>query len=461
MKKPLLKTCFIASAISLCAINGAWAQDDEPKATSLDQLLQMVKEDRIRESREHQQREAEFRQQKANQQKLLDQAKQTKAAEERRSEQLEQTYNRQEIEVAEKRRQRQERLGSLNELFGHLTSAAGDLRANLDTSIVSAQPGLADRDKFLSDLIAKMNSAISLPSIDEIEQLWYEMQREATEDGKIVSFTANVVEPSGETVQKTVVRIGNFNLISDDGLYLRVASDGSIATLPRQPEGLAGSARDLAAATSGFVRVGVDPTGPTGGSFLAAIINTPSLIERWHQGLTVGYVITGLGVFALFLALFRILALSAVSGKVSAQLKSKKANPNNPLGRVLQVAEDNPGVDGETLELKLEEAILKERPKIESGITLLRIIYMVAPLLGLLGTVTGMIVTFQAITIYGAGDPKPMASGISAALITTVLGLYVAIPTMLLHTWVNSRAKRILHILEEQSAGIIAQNAER
>ena len=461
MKKPFLKTCLIASVISLFAVNGVLAQDAEEKATSLDQLLQMVKNDKIRESREHQQREAEFRQQKANQQRLLDQAKQTKAAEERRSEQLEATYNRQEIEVAEKRRQRQERLGSLNELFGHLTSAAGDLRANLETSIVSAQPGLANRDDFLNDLIAKMNSAISLPSIDEIEQLWYEMQQEATEGGKTVSFTANVVEPSGESVAKTVVRIGNFNLISDDGMYLKVAGDGAITTLPRQPAGLAAGARDLAAATTGFVRVGVDPTGPSGGSFLAAIINTPDLIEQWHQGGTVGYVITGVGVFALILALFRLLALSAMSGKVSAQLKSKKANPNNPLGRILKVSEDNPGIDGETLELKLEEGILKERPKIESGITLLKIIYMVAPLLGLLGTVVGMIVTFQAITIYGAGDPKPMAGGISAALVTTVLGLCVAIPTMLLHTLVSGRAKRILHVLEEQSAGIIAQNSER
>jgi biopolymer transport protein ExbB len=153
--------------------------------------------------------------------------------------------------------------------------------------------------------------------------------------------------------------------------------------------------------------------------------------------------------------------LSAISAKVNSQLKSSKANPNNPLGRVLKVAEDNPKVDNETLELKLEEAVLKERPAIESGLAVLKIISAVAPLLGLLGTVVGMIGTFQAITMFGAGDPKTMASGISQALVTTVLGLVVAIPVVLMHTFVNGRAKRIVHILDEQSTGIIAANAER
>jgi biopolymer transport protein ExbB len=163
----------------------------------------------------------------------------------------------------------------------------------------------------------------------------------------------------------------------------------------------------------------------------------------------------------MLLGLWRFVVLMGMSSKVTKQLKSESANTNNPLGRVLKVAEDNKGLDGESLELKLEEAVLKERPAVESGLNLLKIISMVAPLLGLLGTVTGMIITFQAITIFGAGDPKAMAGGISSALVTTVLGLVVAIPTVLVHTLVNGRAKRVLQILEEQSAGIIAENAER
>src|SRR5690606_37637216 len=155
------------------------------------------------------------------------------------------------------------------------------------------------------------------------------------------------------------------------------------------------------------------------------------------------------------------IVLTLINAKVNAQLKSSKANTNNPLGRVLKVAEDNQNVDSETLELKLDEAVLKERPGIESGLPVLKIIAAVGPLLGLLGTVVGMIATFQAITMFGAGDPKTMAGGISQALVTTVQGLLVAIPVVLMLTFVNIRAKRIVHILDEQAAGMIAENAER
>ena len=205
---------------------------------------------------------------------------------------------------------------------------------------------------------------------------------------------------------------------------------------------------------------GIDPTGPTGGSFLAAIIDSPTLEERWHQGGYVGYAITAVGIFALLLAIFRTLVLTGVGAKVSKQLKSDKAMDNNPLGRVLKIHEDNPSMDLETLELKMSEAVMRETPKLESGLTLLKIIAAVAPLMGLLGTVTGMIITFQAITIFGAGDPKAMAGGISSALITTVLGLLVAIPTVLLHTLVNGRAQRIIHVLNEQATGIVAEHSE-
>jgi len=259
-----------------------------------------------------------------------------------------------------------------------------------------------------------------------------------------------------------VVRVGTFNIVSEDGKYLQyISAKGTLEELARQPSGpYIGWARDLAHATEGLHRFGIDPTGPSGGSFLAALINSPNLEERWEQGGYIGYAITVLGIFAFVLAIWRLIVLTGVGSKVNAQLKSAKANTNNPLGRVLKIHEDNPSMDAETLELKLSEGILKETPKLESGLTLLKITAAVAPLMGLLGTVTGMIVTFQAITIFGAGDPKAMASGISQALVTTVLGLLVAIPTVLLHTIVNGRAQRIIHVLNEQTTGIIAEHTE-
>ncbi|RLA36629.1 MAG: energy transducer TonB, partial [Gammaproteobacteria bacterium] len=206
--------------------------------------------------------------------------------------------------------------------------------------------------------------------------------------------------------------------------------------------------------------VSIDPSGPVGGGLLRALADSPGPVEKWHQGGLVGYVITGLGAVALVLALWRAVVLRGVFAGVRRQLQQDEYSTNNPLGRVLSVAEAHAGLDPESMELKLHEAILKERPAIEVALNLLKIIAMIAPLMGLLGTVTGMIVVFQQITIFGAGDPKLMAGGISQALVTTVLGLLVAIPTLLLHTWVNSYARRILHVLEEQSAGIVAIKAE-
>jgi biopolymer transport protein ExbB len=194
---------------------------------------------------------------------------------------------------------------------------------------------------------------------------------------------------------------------------------------------------------------------------LALLVQSPSLMERIAQGKQVGYVIIALGIVGLVLALWRLLALSATAAKVNHQIKNLDKAGNNPLGRVLKIAIDNPDSDVESLELKLGESILKETPKFNSMLSFLKIISVVAPLLGLLGTVTGMIITFQAITLYGAGDPKLMAGGISTALVTTVLGLVVAIPMVFLHTLVQARAKRLTQILQEEAAGMLSERAER
>jgi biopolymer transport protein ExbB len=443
---------------------GAFAQDPaaapEAQASSLDQLLEFVKQGQTTEARENRAREQRFQAAKADQQRLLEEAKAERTRQEGISATLEKTFEDNELLIADKQKALRERLGTLTELFGHLTSAAGDAATNFKTSLVSVQ--YPNREQFLEELIAKMSAQDQLPRIEEIERVWYELQREATESGRIARFTDTISRPNGDKVDMQVVRIGSWNVVSEEGKYLTyVPEKGSLEELARQPAGpFQGWARSLVAADSGLQTFGVDPTGPAGGGFLSALINSPTIEERWHQGGYIGYAITAVGAIAFLIAIWRLIVLSAMSAKVSAQLKSSSANTNNPLGRVLKVHEDNPNMDTETLELKLEEAILKETPSIENSLTLLKIISAVAPLMGLLGTVTGMIITFQAITIFGAGDPKAMAGGISGALVTTVLGLLVAIPTVLLHTIVNGRAQRIIHILNEQSTGIIAEHTE-
>lgn len=443
-----------AGALTLSAFSNA--QDDT--AASLDELLSMVQSAKVGETKEQRAREAAFRSQKSQQGALLRTAQSEKTSQERRSATLEAQAKELEEEIKQLRALREERLGSLNELFGHMTSTAGDLRSNVESSLISAQyPG---REVFLNDLIDKMNSETKLPTTGELEQLWSELLREVVESGKIVSFPAVVADVAGNKTERTVVRVGNYNLMSD-GKYLDFNPEtGTLSDLPRQPESNNSSA--LQSATEGFTKVGLDPTGPLGGQLLRAFIDKPTLKERWEQGGLVGmYILTPLFFIGILIALWRFIVLSGISSKVNSQLKAKSANPNNPLGRVLKVAEDNPGIDSESLELKLEEAVLKEKPAIDSMLPTLKIISMVGPLLGLLGTVTGMIIVFQAITIYGAGDPKAMAGGISSALVTTVKGLIVAIPIVLLHTFLNGKAKKITHILEEQSAGMIANKAEK
>jgi biopolymer transport protein ExbB len=448
-------TIVLCGALTLSA-SVAVAQE----AKTLDELLGFVKQGQVKESKENRAREQRFSKDKANQAAALRNAEAERARQEQLSTDLENTFEANELEISAKQEQLKLKLGTLAELFGHLTSTAGDLASNMEFSLISAQ--YPDRQVFLEDLIKKMSGDSELPSIEEIERVWYELNREMVESGKVVSFDAEVAKPNGDKVQQKVVRVGTFNIVSEEGKYLEfIASKGSLEELSRQPSGpYIGWAQSLASSTDGMNKFGIDPTGPSGGSFLAALINSPNIEERWHQGGYVGYAITAVGAFAFILAIWRLIVLTGVSSKVNSQLKSDKANENNPLGRVLKIHEANPSMDTETLELKLSEGILKETPKLESGLVLLKIISAVAPLMGLLGTVTGMIITFQAITIFGAGDPKAMAGGISGALVTTVLGLLVAIPTVLLHTIVNGRARRIIHVLDEQTTGIIAEHTE-
>ncbi|MHC8441526.1 MAG: MotA/TolQ/ExbB proton channel family protein [Candidatus Eutrophobiaceae bacterium] len=440
----------VSLILSLFGENTAWADDG---IVSIKQLLERVKQSRLDDSKENERREQEFLNESAKQEARIREAMQRMRDLEAESTRLEQQFNENDLLVSDKRTQRDERLGSLKDLFGHLTGAAGDIRSRFRSSITTSQ--FSDREEFLSQLIRKMNSETELPSLEEIERVWYEMHREMTESGRVVKYKAKVGTQEG----REIVRIGLFNLLSN-GEYLSYDEDTrSISVLPRQPKGLEESAQNLQNASSGYFPIGIDPTGAIGGAFLKAIINTPTLEERWHQGGHVGYIITGIGVFALLVALWRFVVLSFISIRMGLQMNREELG-DNALGRILRVAEEYRGTNPENLQLKLDEAILRETPRIQRGMSLLKIIAMVAPLLGLLGTVTGMIIVFQAITIYGAGDPKAMAGGISSALVTTVLGLIVAIPTLLIHTLLNSKANKLLHILEEWSAGIIAKRAE-
>ncbi|RUO58773.1 DUF3450 family protein [Pseudidiomarina insulisalsae] len=424
---------------------------------NLDQLLQQLKQGQFAQSQANQEREARFRAQAEQQQQMLRDAIAERDRLEALSARLESEFEENERDLAALEDALTQRMGSLKELFGVLQQVAGDTASTLQNSYVSVEfPG---RSEALSNLAQKMGSSAKLATIDEIESVWFALQQEMTESGKVSEFTTTVTLAEGEKVEKPVIRVGTFNMVAD-GKYLElVPGTDAVAELVRQPAGrYLATIEALERGEENPVRFGLDPTG---GSILGLLVQAPGTMERIEQGSTVGYIILALGAIGLLIGLERFMTLTFMGRKVKRQLKQQQPSQDNPLGRVMAVQQKYPQADTETLELKLSEAILREVPKITRNLTFIKIISVVAPLLGLLGTVTGMINTFQAITLFGTGDPKLMAGGISQALVTTVLGLVVAIPMTLLFATLNTRSKNIVHVLQEQASGIIAERSER
>ncbi|MAQ21567.1 MAG: energy transducer TonB [Gammaproteobacteria bacterium] len=451
------KTIFLGLVASV-AFTSVQAQNE---AQTLQQLLDLVAEGSARDNAAETQRIAAFEAANADQDQLLTDANNQKASEEARSARLETQFEENELLIADVTEQLDNRLGSLRELFGVLQQVAGDARGLFEASLTNIE--YPERSQFLTDLAAKMGSTSQLASIEEIEQLWFELQREATELGRIKRISNfEVITADGSISSEDVVRVGGFNLVADGRYLAHNPETNSVSELQRQPEQgrFTGSTSALMSAQpgDGVVQFGLDPTS---GQILGLLVETPNLMERVAQGGIVGYVIITLGIFGVLLSVARMISLWIAGTKVKAQLKNDTPDTNNALGRVLTAYDSNRDADVETLELKLGEAILKETPSLQSGIMIIKVISVVAPLMGLLGTVTGMINTFQAITLFGTGDPRMMAGGISQALITTVLGLVVAIPTVLLHTVVSGRSKSIIQILQEQSSGIVAEQSEK
>ena len=455
----LIAACFAAGTV--------WAQDDgtteAEEASSIQELVDLIREGRTADTAAFNQLRAEFQQRQDEQTRLLEEARAERDRQLAISDQLNNEFDENELEIIEVTELLDQRLGSLRELFGVLQQFAGDARSSFQNSLTNIE--FPERDAWLAEFAEKMGNNSELPSVQEIETLWYELAREASELGKVKRLpNQTVFTAAGEEITDEIIRVGAFNLVGD-GRYYTLETEGdnnSVRELQRQPTQarFMNSTTELVNAAPGddLVRFGIDVTR---GQLLAQLIRMPDTIERIKQGRVVGYVIIALGILGVLLALERLITLGIAGRKVAAQLKKDTPNKNNALGRVLLVYEENKNVDTETLELKLGEAILKEQPALQRGILFVKIISVVAPLLGLLGTVVGMINVFQQIMLFGAGDASRMAGGISQALVTTMLGLIVAIPMVLLHTVVNGRSRRIMQTLQEQSAGMVADQAEK
>jgi biopolymer transport protein ExbB len=438
-----LKIFLLSLLISSSYTFAQEADVDAP--TNLDKLLELVKEGKSKEQSENTKREAEFKAARDQQDQILKAEQRELARQER---------------IAEEAYFKQ--LGSLNELFGHMQSITTDSRVTFESSLTAAEFG-KEREKFLGDLTQKMGESTELPTIEEIERVWYEIMREMKATGEVSRFTATVINVDGTQTECDVVRVGVYNAVCGNSYLEYVPTKGQYQFLARQPAGRytssAGRVSD-ADASSGYVSFSVDPSGPSGGALLANLVQNPSLVERINQGGLIGYIILAIGAITMLYAIYKYTMLWMTSRAVQEQLANDKPDDSNPLGRVLNVGKTHMKDEIDRLELKLAEAIMGERPAIERGISFVKIVSVVAPLAGLLGTVTGMIITFQQITLFGTGDPKIMAGGISQALVTTVLGLVVAIPTTLAHSFLQSSARSVVDVLEEQATGIVAEKAK-
>lgn len=420
----------------------------------LDKLLRQLKQSQSMEGKINRERETRFLSERSEQAHLLDNSHAMLRAQENRSVELKTTFEENETALESLESELKEKSGELGELFGIVRQVAGDTRATFENSIISAQ--FPDR----AEALGAMAASKRIPSISQLEQFWYLLQQEMTEQGKVVKFSTKVVSASGQPRETEVIRVGPFNIFAD-GLYLKYLSEtGEMVEFARQPASrYLDLAESLGETDSGWAAAGIDPTG---GVILSMLVRAPSVMERIDQGGVIGYIILLLGVSGLIIVLVRMVDLIKVGSQVSNQLDNlDKVDEDNPLGRVMAVSKDRSVQDIESYELLIDEAVIREIPTLEKGQSLIKLLAAVAPLLGLLGTVTGMIETFQSISLFGTGDPKLMAGGISQALVTTMLGLTVAIPLLFLHSLITTRSKQLIQILDEQSSGLICQMLEK
>jgi len=420
---------------------------------TLEQLLAITENDSQVSNVINNQREEKFLAARDRQQLLLDQAKARLDQEEKRSIRLQKQFEDNEKTLEDIQETLRIRIGNFGELFGVVRQVAGEAIAVIKNSIVSLQ--FPNREKILTGLVETRG----IPSIEQMHDLKVELLREMSQSGQVQRFQKQVVLPGGSIVDAEIVRVGVFNAITENFFLQFVPDTQSLQVLARQPARRYQSmAEDLFALDAGYTTMAVDPSR---GQILSLLIQAPGLGERINQGGLVGYFIIFIGLIGLLMSLWRLFILRQDGQAINEQLTTETISRDNALGRILSVHSKHDAMETEVLELKIDEAILKEVPRLEKYHSIIKVFAAVAPLLGLLGTVVGMIVTFQALTLFGTGDPKLMAGGISQALVTTMLGLIVAIPLVFLHSVLTSWSGTLIEVLEEQSAGLIARHAER
>ncbi|MDM8546002.1 MotA/TolQ/ExbB proton channel family protein [Candidatus Venteria ishoeyi] len=445
-------------SLCLCFWHGVIAAETTaPAIQTLTELLKNVRQAQQQENQANSEREARFLAQREQQQQLLEQAKAERDELRQQGEQLRRQLTQKQQQLAQERQLFQQENQDLQAVFSQIRQLAAELQTPFSDSLVGAQ--FPKRNQQLQALL----DTEQVPTLAEIRQLWNNLLEEMVENGQVRQFEAQVITPNGEAQTQQVIRIGLFTAISEQGRFLRYLPEtGHLVELARQPPARFGLlAHKFVQNAQNSTKPAEMWLDPSRGSLLAMEVQSPDWQTRLQQAGVIGYIILGVGALGLLLALERLLVLLLERQKMRRQLKqTKQVRENNALGRLLKTYQQRTHWDTETLELKLEETILTELPRFRRGLNSLGVLAAIAPLLGLLGTVTGIIHTFQTITLMGSADPRLMSGGISEALLTTALGLIIAIPLMLLHSLLSSVSNQLSHQLDEQGTAIVAQNAE-
>ena len=430
-------------------------------AQSLSDILSRVQQDSRELTTENQQRLDRFRRERDQQAAEMAEARRELSAATSRGNALSATFDENAREIALLDAELTEQAGDFGQLVGEFRTAVGEVQPLIKESLASFDyPGRVEG-------LAEVAEASALPSREELDRLPKAILQEMIAQSEVKSFTAEVANAGSdsETLELELTRVGVFiAATNDDAAFVSIEEAGNgdmiLQKLGAQPSGpFRGAMRSLIRADEGSTLT--VPFDPNKGELFKIEGDKPGLAERVGQGGTIGFIVIGLLIVGLTVALFKIITLFFMGGAIRSTAKTGQAGDGNPLARVFEAYETNKNADLETLELKLDEAILRESPKIERYNDIVKVLAAVAPLMGLLGTVIGMIITFTAITNFGAGDPKLMAGGISVALMTTVLGLVAAIPLLLTHAVAAAMARGNQQILDEQAAGLIAERAEK
>ena len=417
---------------------------------SFDDLLKSIKKESAFDLEKNAQREKTFYDANIKAKELLKKTQLKVKMAIEKSEFLSKSIDENEKSITTMEGELQRNIGDLGEVFGVIRQISGELDASFEHSIISLH--YPKRREFLQ----KLARSKELANIDELESLWYSMLQEMSESSKISKFTTSVIQKDGRYRDQEVVRIGSYGAVSENSFLIYSSTDNMLMQTPKQPPTrYLDSAANFNASDDGMVKIMIDPTR---GQLLSMLTQKPDWLERINQGGIIGYIILVLGFIGISLAIARYIYLSILMQKIKNQSDNLCVpNKNNALGRIALVYHNILDKSQEQKEILLEEAILKEIPQFERYNPLIKLLAAVSPLLGLLGTVTGMIITFQSITLFGTSDPKLMAGGISTALITTVLGLSMAIPLLFAYTFIVAKSKRIIDLIEHQSIGLIAK----